>query len=134
MHTDPAYDSRLGRIEGLREYGVGRVVSIAVGMDTTYVATAPYRPPPAYRLRELALLDLAREQQSLALYDKHMEVSRKQNRKVHMRKERQRVRVLAREARHSPSCRNRLFCSTKRNPSARLQRHALALCLNCSVL
>lgn len=60
----------------MREYGVGDVVSIAAGNRVTVIATIPYAPPPDYKVREIARLDLAREKQSSELYDQyHAEAS-----------------------------------------------------------
>lgn len=75
--SGPAFTPHIGRMEGLREYGVGDIVSVAAGDRVTVVATIPYAPPPDYKVREIARLDLAREKQSRELYEKHHEQVRR---------------------------------------------------------
>lgn len=67
---EPEFTPIPGRMETMREYGVGPIISFACGFKTTVVATAPYTPLPPHKVRERARLDLAREKQSEALYEK----------------------------------------------------------------
>lgn len=60
---NPAFTPMPGRVEGLREYGVGSAVSVACGDRCTIVSTAPYAPEtwPEWRERDMTMLDAARE-------------------------------------------------------------------------
>lgn len=66
---NPAFTPMPGRVEGVREYGVGSAVSVACGDRCTFVSTAPYAPEtwPEWRERDMTLLDAARERRGAML-------------------------------------------------------------------
>jgi alpha-tubulin suppressor-like RCC1 family protein len=65
----PAFTPLPGRVEGMREFGVGPAISIACGDRCTFIVTAPYNPQgwPEWKQREMTTIDGARERRSAVM-------------------------------------------------------------------
>lgn len=136
-----------GRVEGLREYGVGQVISskqarrllvcaarllaltrapaVTCGNRFTCIATEPYKVLPRTRVREMARLDLAREKQSQRLYD---DAHAAEEADVAALEEDERREKIAQLNVARPLCAQCSKCGECRPPRARARRPPAHLC------